>query len=91
MRQAAAQHILVRTEAEASDLKDKITVDNFTEMAKQHSDCNSAQRGGHLGFFGPGQMLPEFDKAVWEAPVNEVVGPVQTQCGYHYILVNSKT
>ena len=91
MKQAAAQHILVRTEAEANDLKDKITVDNFTEMATQHSKCNSAQRGGHLGFFGPGQMLPEFDKAIWEAKVGEVVGPVQTQCGYHYILVNSKT
>ncbi len=91
MKQASAQHILVRKEAEATDLKDKITVENFTEMAKQHSDCNSAQRGGHLGFFGPGQMLPEFDKAVWEAKVGQVVGPVQTQCGYHYILVNSKT
>tara|TARA_X000001316_G_C920189_1_gene34339 strand:- start:1093 stop:1368 length:276 start_codon:yes stop_codon:yes gene_type:complete len=91
MKQASAQHILVRTEAEATDLKDKITVENFTEMAKQHSDCNSAQRGGHLGFFGPGQMLPEFDKAVWESKVGQVVGPVQTQCGYHYILVNSKT
>mgnify|MGYP000096430623 FL=1 len=90
MKQAAAQHILVRTEQEATDLRDQLTEENFTEMAEKHSDCSSAQRGGHLGFFGPGQMLPEFDKAVWEAPVGKIVGPVQTQCGYHYILVNHK-
>jgi peptidyl-prolyl cis-trans isomerase C len=87
---AMAQHILVRTEEESSNLKDKITVENFTEMAKQHSDCNSAQRGGHLQPFGPGAMLPEFDQAVWKAPIKEIVGPVKTVCGYHYILVNER-
>ena len=87
---AQAQHILVRTEEESNNLKDKITVENFTEMAKKHSDCGSSSRGGDLGLFGPGQMLPEFDNAIWRSPINEVIGPVKTVCGYHYILINSK-
>lgn len=94
MAHARAQHILVRTIEEADKLKPAIkemkSQAEFTELARKHSDCNSAQRGGDLGTFGPGAMLPEFDSAVWSAPIGQVVGPVKTQCGYHYILVNER-
>lgn len=61
---AAASHILVKTEAIALDLKKKIGEGaEFSEMAKQHSSCPSKSRGGALGTFGPGQMVPEFNDA----------------------------
>tara|TARA_A100001011_G_C13692762_1_gene588250 strand:- start:145 stop:501 length:357 start_codon:yes stop_codon:yes gene_type:complete len=90
MTTVAAQHILIKDEDKVSELTGFITPENFTKMAEQHSTCNSAKRGGHLGFFGRGQMLPEFEQACFSAPLNEVVGPVKTQCGWHFILVNTR-
>ena len=46
--------------------------------------------GGALGTFGPGQMVPAFDKVCWTAPVGEVQGPVDTQFGSHLILVTER-
>ena len=53
--------------------------------------CPSAKQGGALGTFGPGQMVPAFDKVCWSAPVGSVQGPVQTQFGYHLILVTERS
>lgn len=59
---------------------------SFAELAKEHSDDpGSAKQGGDLGFFGPGAMVPAFDKAVFSLAAGEVTGPVRTPFGYHII------
>ncbi|MBP0047630.1 peptidylprolyl isomerase [Marinobacterium sp. AK62] len=91
MARASARHILVSTEAECQALKDQIAAGaDFAALAKEHSQCPSGQQGGELGSFGPGQMVPAFDKVVFSAPINEVQGPVQTQFGYHLLEVTSR-
>lgn len=91
MVQATASHILVQTEAQCEELKQQIIGGaDFATLAKQHSSCPSGAQGGELGRFGPGMMVPEFDKVVFSAPVNEVQGPVRTQFGYHLVLVTSR-
>ena len=91
MTQATARHILVSTEARANELKAAIANGaSFADVAKENSSCPSSQQGGDLGSFGPGEMVPEFDKVVFSAPVNEVQGPVRTQFGYHLIEVTSR-
>ncbi|MFI9200633.1 peptidylprolyl isomerase [Streptomyces sp. NPDC053048] len=91
MARATARHILVKTEAEALQLKEQIEGGaDFAELAKKHSSCPSSRDGGNLGSFGPGQMVPEFDQVVFSAPINEVQGPVKTQFGMHLIEVTSR-
>jgi peptidyl-prolyl cis-trans isomerase C len=92
MARAAARHILVADEAACEDLKKQIQDGaDFGALAKEHSQCPSGQRGGALGEFGRGQMVPEFDQVVFSAPINEVQGPVKTQFGYHLLEVTSRT
>ena len=92
MVQAEARHILVGTEEECEQLKIQIAGGaDFADIAKQHSSCPSGSKGGDLGSFGPGQMVPEFDEVVFSAPVNEVQGPVKTQFGYHLLEITSRT
>ena len=91
MAKATARHILVETEAECQSLKDEIEGGaDFAELASKHSSCPSGQRGGDLGEFGPGMMVPEFDKVVFSADVGTVQVPVQTQFGYHLLEVTSR-
>jgi peptidyl-prolyl cis-trans isomerase C len=90
---AAASHILVKTEKLALDLKQKINEGaEFSEMAKSHSTCPSKAKGGALGTFRPGDMVPEFNDAVFnpENKVGDVIGPVKTQFGYHLIMVTDR-
>lgn len=92
MARAHARHILVSTQERAQELKQQIADGaDFGELARQHSDCPSSRRGGDLGEFGRGQMVPEFDKAVFEGEVGAVLGPVKTQFGYHLIEVTART
>ncbi len=92
MASAKARHILVATEAQCAELKSKIEAGaDFADIAKQHSSCPSSRQGGDLGEFGPGQMVPEFDKVVFSAAVNTVQGPVKTQFGYHLLEVTERT
>ena len=91
MAQATARHILVDTEEFCKELKTKIADgENFAELARAHSSCPSGASGGDLGSFGPGQMVPEFDKVVFSADLNQVQGPVKTQFGYHLLEVTSR-
>jgi peptidyl-prolyl cis-trans isomerase C len=89
---ARARHILVDTEQECNDLIEKIKggVD-FAEMAKAHSECPSKANGGDLGQFSEGQMVKEFNDVVFSADIGEIVGPVQTQFGYHIIEVTERS
>lgn len=93
LKKAKARHILVATEQACNDLKKEIEsgVAKFADLAKKHSTCPSGREGGDLGEFRPGQMVPEFDKVVFSAPVNTVQGPVKTQFGYHLIEVTGRT
>ena len=92
MKKAKARHILVATEEECENLKKEIEDGaDFAVIAQQHSQCPSGQQGGDLGEFGPGQMVKEFDTAVFSSNIGEVVGPIQTQFGYHLIEVTERT
>ncbi|MBV1790099.1 peptidylprolyl isomerase [Marinobacterium sp. D7] len=91
MARATARHILVSTEQQCQDLKQQILDGaDFAALAREHSQCPSGRQGGDLGSFGRGQMVPEFDKVVFSAPLNEVQGPVKTQFGYHLLEVTSR-
>lgn len=84
-----ASHILVEDEAKAVELKAEIDGGaDFAEVAMANSADGSAAAGGELGWFGAGQMVPEFEAAVQGAEPGTVVGPVQTQFGWHIIKVN---
>ena len=88
-----ASHILVDSEEKAKEIYEKIEKGemSFEDAAKDYSSCPSKDNGGSLGDFGKGQMVPEFDAAVFEMEVGEVTKePVQTQFGYHLIRLNSK-
>ncbi len=92
MAKARARHILVSTNKACEDLKTKIEAgSDFGELAKEHSTCPSGKQGGDLGEFGPGQMVPEFDKVVFNEEVGKVHGPVKTQFGYHLLEITSRT
>ena len=88
-----ASHILVDSEEKAKEIYEKIEKGemSFEDAAKEYSSCPSKDNGGSLGDFGKGQMVPEFDAAVFAMAVGEVTKePVQTQFGYHLIRLNSK-
>ena len=88
-----ASHILVDSEEKALEILAAIKNGeiSFGEAATKHSSCPSGQNGGSLGDFGRGQMVPEFDSAVFSMEVGEITDtPVKTQFGYHLIKLNSK-
>ena len=85
-----AQHILIKSEDKISEVQENLTIENFTDMAKEYSCCNSGARGGDLGTFGRGQMVKEFDEACFNGPVGEIQGPIKTDFGWHFILVNRR-
>jgi peptidyl-prolyl cis-trans isomerase C len=88
---ANARHILVDTEEECLQLKKQIEDGaDFAEVAKLNSACPSRMRGGDLGTFAQGQMVPEFDEVVFSGEINKVLGPVQTQFGYHLIEITKR-
>ena len=91
MPSASARHILVASEDVCLDLKKRIEEgEEFGALAAAHSSCPSGQQGGTLGTFSPGQMVPEFDQAVFNGDVGVVQGPVKTQFGYHLLEVTER-
>jgi peptidyl-prolyl cis-trans isomerase C len=99
-----ASHILIRVTADASDTvkKEKRTQidsvrtlvkngEKFADVAKKFSeDPSSAVNGGDLGFFGRGQMVPEFDTAAFSLKTNEISEVITTQFGYHVLMVTDR-
>ncbi len=92
MATASARHILVESAVICDDLKAKIASGEttFEDAAKEYSQCPSGADGGALGTFGEGQMVPEFDKVVFNDEVGVVHGPVKTQFGYHLLEVTER-
>ena len=84
-----AAHILVATAEEAEAIKAELAAGaDFAELAKTKSlDTGSGSAGGDLGWFGLGMMVKPFEDAVVAAKVGEVSGPVQSEFGFHLILV----
>lgn len=84
-----ASHILVDNEELAADLITQLADGaDFATLAQEHSIGPSGPRGGALGWFGPGQMVPTFDAAVQALEVGEVSAPVETQFGWHVVILN---
>ncbi len=92
MPQAQARHILVDSEEKCQSLIDEINGGaDFGDVAKANSSCPSSREGGNLGSFGPGQMVKEFDEAVFNGEVGAVQGPIKTQFGYHVLQVTERS
>jgi peptidyl-prolyl cis-trans isomerase C len=84
-----ASHILVADEQKAKDLKAQIDGGaDFAELATANSTDGSAAAGGDLGWFGLGMMVKPFEDAVVAMQPGEVSAPIQTQFGWHLILLS---
>jgi peptidyl-prolyl cis-trans isomerase C len=82
-----ASHILVDKHSQAQALISKIAEGaDFKEVARQYSTCPSKKKGGDLGWFSKGQMVPEFERAAFNLNVGAMTtDPVKTKFGYHII------
>ena len=89
VKAANASHILITNARDAQGIMIRLSKgENFEDLAKRFSKCPSASKGGNLGWFKKGDMVPEFEKAVFEGQPGEIVGPVKSQFGYHIIRIN---
>lgn len=90
--QVDVRHILVKTEAEAQDVKKKLEAGaNFTDLAKKVSeDPGSKDNGGLYQDVVKGQMVPEFDKEAFSLPIGKISNPVKTSFGYHVLKVDAR-
>jgi peptidyl-prolyl cis-trans isomerase C len=81
-----ASHILVKDRNLANQILEKLKKGaNFSSVAKEFSTCPSKSKGGDLGWFGPGQMVKEFEQAVAKLSNGRISNLVKTQFGYHII------
>lgn len=85
----SAKHILVETYEEAINIKEEIESRkiSFTDAALKYSMCPSNMNGGSLGSFGRGKMVIQFEEAAFNAEINVLTDPVETEFGFHLILV----
>ena len=90
--QVRARHILVADEKTADMIEAKLKAGgNFAALAKQYStDPSTKDKGGELGFFGKGQMVPAFQNAAFALPVGAISAPVKSPFGWHIINVEEK-
>ena len=91
VQKASARHILVESEEKCLDLKSQLEAGaDFAQLALENSSCPSKANGGELGEFGPGQMVPEFDKVCFNDEIG-VPHVVQTQFGFHIVEVTNRS
>lgn len=89
--QVKASHILVKTEKEAKDILAAIKGGaNFEEMAKKSSVDSSSSKGGDLGWFGKGSMVPAFEKAAMALKEGQISDVVKSDFGFHIIKLTGK-
>lgn len=90
--QVKARHILVGNIATANKVEAALkSGQNFSDLAKQYStDPGSKDKGGELGFFRRGQMVPAFDKVAFTLPIGQISQPVKSPFGYHIIQVEAR-
>lgn len=87
-----ARHILVADEATANEVIEKLNAgDDFAKVAKEYStDTASAEKGGELGWFSVGAMVPAFNDAAYALEIDKISAPVQSDFGFHVIQVKDK-
>ena len=86
--QVKASHILVEDKATAEDIRAKLADGAaFADLAKEYGTDGTAEKGGELGWFEQGDMVPEFSEAAFALEVGEVSEPVETPFGWHLIRV----
>ena len=91
VKSVSASHILVGSMKDAESIMSRISKgENFEDLAKRFSKCPSKSKGGNLGWFKKGDMVPEFEKACFEGKTGDIVGPVKTEFGYHIIKINGQ-
>ncbi len=91
--QVRARHILVATEDEAKAVKADLDGGKPFEVEAMDKtiDPSGKQSGGDLGFFGKGQMVPEFEAAAWALQPGQISEPVKSEFGWHIIKLEEKT
>lgn len=89
--QVRARQIVVAEEAEGQKVLDLLRQGQpFADVAAEYSLSPDAQQGGDLGFFGRGEMPPEFDEIVFDLPVGRLSKLVKSEYGYHIFMVEEK-
>lgn len=91
VKSVRASHILVSNEKDAKSIMDRLGKgEDFAALAKRFSKCPSKSKGGDLGWFGRGDMVKPFEDACFNGRTGDVVGPVQTEFGYHVIKITGQ-
>lgn len=94
-----ARHILINTDEDSDDARASImdirrriqSGEDFATVAIEMSDdTGSGANGGDLGWFGPGMMVPPFQDAAFGAQIGSLVGPIETDFGFHLIEVTHR-
>ena len=86
-----ARHILVETEEQANDIRDEIEGGrDFADAAAEYGTDGTRGTGGDLGYFGAGMMVPQFEEAAFALEVGELSQPVESQFGWHLILLEDR-
>ncbi len=88
---AKAHHILTETEQECFKLIPQIhSLEDFEKLASQHSICFTHKIQGQLGLTKPGVLVTEIEQAIFNGPMDEVIGPIKTVHGYHLLWVKKR-
>lgn len=82
----SAKHILLEDLEDANEILNMIKEGKpFEDLAMDFSECDSGARGGDLGRFASGAMVPEFERALFNMKVGDFSNPVKTKFGFHII------
>lgn len=86
-----ASHILVKDQALARELQKRLKQGaDFSSLARDYSTCPSKSKGGDLGWFGSGKMVPEFERACSNMGIGSISEVVRTQFGFHLIKLTGR-
>ena len=87
-----ARHILVDSRDKAREVYEKLAHgSDFAQLAKEYSkDPGSKDQGGELGFFGRGQMVPQFEEAAFRLKKGEIGEPFESQFGWHIVRIDDR-